>query len=240
MFGCYKDLEKYDEYRQGEPAFSWLPEFDKWASKHFGVKLMPSYVNIIEQKNPKRILYNIELMAFDRADTDKMRADWKNYFDEINTLETVQNKAMELAQKYNDPILNAGDKVRVLRLNTYKYIYLITYLYGKKPFELKNEIKAFFSHLSPVYFSPENPVICVFETKEEARNFLLSDEYNKIRKQIFDLLKPYDDYDVLKESDIMIFADYKENKERIPMYSRWVRDLGQKEWDEHFESIING
>ena len=52
------------------------------------------------------------------------------------------------------------------------------------------------------------------------------------------MLKPYDDYNVLKKDDIKIFIDYKENKESVPMYSRWVQEMRNEQFEEYEKSII--
>lgn len=77
------------------------------------------------------------------------------------------------------------------------------------------------------------------ETKEKARDFLLSKYCKIIKKRCFELLKPYDDYNVLKKDDIKIFIDYKENKESVPMYSRWVQEMRNEQFEEYEKSIIN-
>lgn len=53
------------------------------------------------------------------------------------------------------------------------------------------------------------------------------------------MLKPYDDYNVLKKDDIKIFVDYKENKELVPMYSRWVQEMRNEQFEEYEKSIID-
>lgn len=77
------------------------------------------------------------------------------------------------------------------------------------------------------------------ETKEKASDFLLSDYFEIIKKRCFDLLKPYDDYNVLKRDDIKIFVDHKENKENVPMYSRWVQEMRNEQFEEYEKSIID-
>ena len=82
-------------------------------------------------------------------------------------------------------------------------------------------------------------MICVLETKEEAKKLLLDNNYTWIRQQIFDLLKPYDDYNVLEVDDIRIFVDYKENKEKTPMYVRWVQEMRNEDLEAYERTLIN-
>ena len=77
---------------------------------------------------------------------------------------------------------------------------------------LESEVKSLFIRFKPIYFSLVNPIICVLETKEKARDFLLSEYYKFIKKKCFDLLKPYDDYNVLKKDDIIKIIKNKINK----------------------------
>ena len=118
-------------------------------------------------------------------------------------------------------------------------MYLFTYLLSHKPFELQEQIKAYFSNL-PVYNirSWYIPAICVLKTKKDAKEFLLSDDYKRLKKQIYELLKSYDEYDVLEEDHIRIFVDYMEHMKSIPMYGRWVDDLSNDESDKHFKMLL--
>lgn len=51
----------------------------------------------------------------------------------------------------------------------------------------------------------------IFNEKDQAREFVLDTELrDKVKRRIFDLVKPYDDYGVLKSTDkIEIMADYR-------------------------------
>lgn len=214
---------------QFEPmAFPWLSEVKQCIETTYDIKLITiAYEN-------KENTHKFYICLYDLDDYLKIASEDGCIIP--HKLRTIENNIKGIFEKhsgYNREDISCNISGRFFKSQVLEYILV------RKSFELKDEIKAFFSHLSLVYLSVEIPSICVFETKEEAKRFLLDDEYNKIRKQIFDLLKPYDEYDVLKESHIMIFVDYKENKERIPMYSRWVHDLNTEEWDKYENSIIN-
>lgn len=77
------------------------------------------------------------------------------------------------------------------------------------------------------------------KTKIKAGEFLLSEEYKIIKKKIYDLLKSYDKYDLLEEKDVMLFVDYKDHMDKIPMYGRWVQDLTEREMIEYEKGLIN-
>lgn len=244
MLELYSELVKYDEYRKGEPFFSWLPEFDRWVCEYFGVEFMPSYAEIRKIGRNNTIMYDISLMLFDKDDTKKFwsgptwygRIPW---YEKDKVLEKVQEKAREFAFKYNEPILKENEEIRVVDIAIYKNMYLFTYLLSHKPFELQEQIKAYFSNL-PVYSirSWYIPAICVLKTKKDAKEFLLSDDYKRLKKQIYELLKSYDEYDVLEEDHIRIFVDYMEHMKSIPMYGRWVDDLSNEESDKHFKMLL--
>lgn len=107
---------------------------------------------------------------------------------------------------------------------------------------IRNKAMSLFERLEPTYVTFEtlglSPIICVLETIEQARDFLLSEYCKTVRKECFDLLNPYDEYNVLKENDIIIFVDYKENKEKMSMYGLWVRELPIDELEKYEKSLI--
>lgn len=215
---------------QFEPmVFPWLSEVKQCIETTYDIKLITiTYEN-------KENTHQFEICLYELDDYLKIVSeDGRIIPQKQHAVENFINNMVEKYMEYDN-----GEEIICKISQTFFKSKVLEYLYMRKSFELKNEIEALFSHLSPVYCSVENPSICVFETKEDAKRFLLGDEYNKIRKQIFDLLKPFDDYNILKESHIRIFADFRENKERIPMYSRWVHDLYDQEWDEYENSIIN-
>ena len=114
------------------------------------------------------------------------------------------------------------------------------YLRNNKCIELKEEIKSLFGPYNPTYICHDMPIICVLKTKKEARNFLLSEDIKRIKKQIYDLLKTYDEYDVLKEKDISIVVDYEKHKNSISMYSRYIHDMSKEDLENYENQIING
>lgn len=108
---------------------------------------------------------------------------------------------------------------------------------GQVPEELRACINNLFKDVDTFerYYYKE----CIMKTKEDAKRFLLSEEYKNIKKGVYDLLKTHDKYDLLEENDICIFVDYKEHKEKISMYGRWVNDLSDDEMAKYENSIIN-
>lgn len=222
--------EELDEFynSQFEMAFPWLDEVKQWIEDSYNISIIT--IGYENEENTHKFY----ICLYDWKDYLKIASENGRII--TDKLEAVENNIKGILEKHSG--YNSEDILCKISDCFFKTQVLV-YISYRKAFELKDEIEAFFSHLSPVYLSVELPSICVFETKEQAKKFLLSEEYTKIKKQIFDLLKPFDDYDVLEESHIRIFVDYKENKEHIPMYSRWVRDLNIEEWDRYEKNIIN-
>lgn len=240
----YKDLQEYDEYRRkGEQALPWLPEFEAWLKEYYEVDFLPCRFVKIYQKSYDRVLYNIYPVVMSENETIKVYTKTikeplcKGAEYELNNM---LKKCMQLTLKYNVPEFKPNDLMRVFHCKKYLTLYRHFYLFDHLPYQLISEISSFFERYNPTYISPEIPTICVLNTKEEARKFLLSEDIQHVKKQIYNLLKPYDEYDVLKKEDIDIFVDYEEHMESISMYSRCIRDSNKEDLEFYKNQIING
>lgn len=109
----------------------------------------------------------------------------------------------------------------------------------RKAADAEDKISRLFEHLNPCYLSNSGDK-CVLRTREEAKAFLLSNDYQNIRKQLFVILKKFDKYDIFRENDVRIFVDCKENMDKTPMWGMWANELCKEEMDKYENSIING
>lgn len=213
---------------QFEPMeFPWLSDVKAWIEKKYDVKLM----TILYERSDDGI-NEFMLYFYSPADWNKIplvggQAFWCGHCAEIENI----------IYDY----LKCCGKIRCrLRYTSFessarRYLFSLLYRLDK----LENEVKSLFIKLEPIYITLGGPIICVLETKEKAREFLLSEYYNFIRQKCFDLLKKYDDYNVLKEEDIRIFVDYKENKEKTPMYGFWIQEMSNEDFKEYEDALIN-
>lgn len=241
MFLTYNEFREYDEYRKSTPPIEWLSEFDEYLSDYYGVQFMPTYYEKIDTLNPTRAIHNLHLIVFSMEEAKGIVT--KNH---NNPSTEAFNHEMQyissIAKKYADntglPILKERDVFRVLRLEYYDENYRHHHLLSHKLPELKEELKKKFYGTVPFILSFGSNSHCIFNTKAEAKDFLSGDNYTEICGQIFKTLKQYDEYNVLTQDDIRIFADYKEHYEKIPMWGRWVSDLSKEEWDKYERSII--
>ena len=214
---------------QFEPMeFPWLSDVKAWIEKGYDVKIMTILYEFTIDKIHKFTLY---LYSYEQHKNIPLVGDnfWEYHCEEIETIISHYLK-IEDGEKIECKLGNSTFVTCARR-------YLLSLLYRLDV--LESEVKSLFIRFKPISLSIWNPIICVLETKEKARDFLLSEYCKIIKKRCFELLKPYDDYNVLKKDDIKIFIDYKENKESVPMYSRWVQEMRNEQFEEYEKSIIN-
>lgn len=222
------ELNEYYNYQFEPMEFPWLNDVKEWIEKKYDVKVMTILYEFTIDKIHRFILY---LYSYDQHKNIPLVGDnfWEYHCEEIETFISNYFK-VEDGEKIECKLGNSTFVTCVRR-------YLLSLLYRLDI--LESEVKSLFIRFKPIYLSLGNPIICVLETKEKARDFLLSNYFEIIKKKCFDLLKPYDDYNVLKKDDIKIFVDYKENKELVPMYSRWVQEMRNEQFEEYEKSIID-
>ncbi len=232
-----EELKKYSVFEKEEidlfyncqfeaMSFPWLKNVKKWIEETYNTKVVTISYEFTCKNVHEFCLYlyfNEDLKRIPLEGTTPLNLHAK----------TIEEKILEHL------VLEAGERIECFLSHYTFQLRAKLYLLKNKASELKKEIESYFTHLNLIYLDVRDR-ICVFNSIKEAKNFLLSREYNAIRKRIYDLLKQFDDYDVLALDDIRIFIDYKEHYEKTPMWGRWVRDLSKKEWDKYERSIIEG
>lgn len=241
LFYTYKDFEKYEHYRKGPPALPWLPEFEKWLSEYYGVEVLPCAYEKRISPNSQHAIYNIRPVLLRRDDAEKVYTKTFKSLSCENTeyeLKVMSEKAFSYAQKYNLPKVADNKLFRVLHceiyLESYRDLYLLKHQASKV---LEQEDLLLKYNIS--CFMPGIPMICIFKTISQAKDFIVGGGVSAVRKYIFDNLKVHDQFDFLKENDIQVFVDYQENRVHIPMYSRWVCDMTNEEMEKYIIQILN-
>lgn len=80
--------------------------------------------------------------------------------------------------------------------------------------------------------------VIIFETKEQAGEFLKSDYKQQMHKKIFEIAKTMDKYGVIKESDVHIFADYQAHFDQMEgHYHQWLEELNVDEMN-NYENML--
>ena len=78
----------------------------------------------------------------------------------------------------------------------------------------------------------------IFETKEQAGEFLRSEYKQQMHKKIFEIAKTMDKYGVIKESDVHIFADYQAHFDKMEgHYHQWLEELDYDEMN-NYENML--
>lgn len=218
-------------------------ELDKFYNSQFEPMEFPWLVNI---KNLFEERYGLELMTITLTIPPAGMHIFRFYLKKVTDYtewifdENRKNQMIEEIYKYYN--LVDRDMLRCERGKSFEDR-AKEYLTCTKSYEYKEIIASYFDYLSPVCMMCYNSVyICTLGTKEEAKRFLMSQEYGKIRNQIYDLLKPFDDYDVLRLEDIRMLVDYEEHKLTYPdnFYIQCLGEWNDDQINEHHESIING
>ncbi len=111
-----------------------------------------------------------------------------------------------------------GDKYR----NLYKDLYPHQSKVAKAIAEYFEALKLYCYDLSDL--------LCIFNAKEQASAFYHSDDFNKLNLKIYEIIKPFDNCNVLNPEDICVYIDYADNYEKIQKvygYGQFVaRDFG--------------
>ena len=227
----YDNFKEYDEYRKkGEPALPWLPEFEAWLKEYYEVDFLPCKYDKIYQKSYDRVLYNISPMVMTERDARKVLTKTISEFSVESSeceFSVMQAKAIELAQKHKAPILNQNDRIRVFRCYRYLTLYRDFYLLGKKTRDLNKQIESVIEDISHSRIYKFGYYACVFPTKEQAYCFLSNGKYQQLQENIYKLLKPFDEFEVLTKDIIVLLVDYESHYNKIIKlcpYTRWMAD----------------
>lgn len=90
----------------------------------------------------------------------------------------------------------------------------------------------------PCWLCFKNYFAFIFETKEQASEFLRSEYKQQMHKKIFEIAKTMDKYGVIKESDVHIFADYQAHfDQREGHYHQWLEELKYDEMN-NYENML--
>lgn len=214
---------------QFEPMeFPWLNDVKAWIEKRYDVKEMTVLYEFTTDNIHRFILY---LYSYEQHKNIPLVGDnlWEYHCEEAEAFISKYFK-VEADEKIECKLGNSTFVTSARK-------YLLSLLYRSDM--LESEVKSLFIRFKPVYLSIWDPIICVLETKEKARALLLSEYCEAVKKRCFDLLKPYDDHKVLTTDDIKIFVDHRENKESVPMYSRWVHEMSNEEFEEYERAVID-
>ena len=78
----------------------------------------------------------------------------------------------------------------------------------------------------------------IFETKEQAGEFLRSEYKQQVHKKIFEIAKTLDKYGVIKESDVYILADHQAHYDQMEgHYHQWLEELNYDEMN-NYENML--
>lgn len=227
----FMNKERLDAFYnlQFEPMeFPWLSDVKILIEKTYDVRVM--YI-LYEFTNEKIHRFTLYFYSYDEAQKITLvggQAFWCGHCAEIEDVISNYFKCNEKIE-CKTTYLNFENCAR-------RYLFSLLGILGR----IRDEIEPLFNKLDPIYLLLGYPIICVLETKEKARDFLLSDYYGTVRKKCFDLLKPHDDYNVLSnEEDIRIIVDHGGNF-KPGMYGLWLSEISLEEQKKLEEEIING
>lgn len=205
--------------------FPWLDDVKAWIEKTYDVKVMTILYEILDDGT-----HEFKIYFYSSEDSNKIplvggQVFWAGHCVEI---ENIISNYFECNGKIKCRLTYTNFKS-----SARKYLLSLSFRV------LNEQITELFAYLNPIYTSVGQVMICVLETKEEAKSFLLDDNYKRIRQQIFDLIKPYDEYNILEKDDIKVFVDHKENKEKISMYGFWVQEMLDEDMEKYEKTLID-
>ncbi len=227
----YNEFKEYRESWSKPPIYSWLPEFEEWIAEKYDVTVFPTTLES-SPYGSGTIKYIFSIYPYSYRDMYRIFGKDFEKFSETNVL---IGKIKELIAKYNEPEISPNDIVDVEWGRPYTYYYLRFELLDGAMEKEKEKIVSLFSYLNPLcvkfYGGPLMPIGFILNTKAEAKQFLLSDEPGKLRQKVYDILKPYDEHNVLKPEHIRLLPDYEEHFRSISMYGRWISDMDENEYN---------
>ncbi len=233
----YYDFKEYQDYLKEPPPVSWLPEFDKYVSEKYGVKLMPTYY----KENPVRehCFHAFKIVPFSDEDFHKLDDFFKGrHVHDHSVFENGIGEIIgEFMNRYNSPKTRENSVIFPCLEHSYLWHYRFNYLYNEL-WEMRDELKKHFDYLKPYKSVSFGRVcVCILETRKQAAEFYRSPEYEIIRKKLYEAVKEKDEYDVFLPEYIHIFVDYSKHYHSIPMYERWVWDMFYEEMKNYMDSL---
>lgn len=216
------DLDAFYNSQFEQMEFPWLENVRQWIIEAYNAKVMTISYKCWNENNRDFWLYCF-------SDDDDARIPYEGEMNQ-ESAKTVERKIAELSGFPLSSITCRKDWSFVDHCKLY--------LNSNVSFKFKDELPKFYKEYSP-FVVVNRGKTCVFNTKKEAKDFLLNGGYEKVRRKLFDLLKPFDRYNVLEEADVRILVDFKDNYIKWgDCYCRWIDDLSEREWDEYMRKII--
>lgn len=219
---------EFDRYRESwskPPVYSWLPEFEEWIAEKYDVTVFPTTLESFPYDSDT-VKYIFSIYPYSYRDLYRI---FGKKFEKSSETGVLTEKIKELIAKYNEPEINPNDIVDVEWGRPYTYYYLRFELFERALKKERRKITSLFSYLDPLYVWINMPISLIFKTEAEEKQFLLSDEPDKLRQKVYDILKPYDEHNVLKPEDISFMSDYEERIRDIfrvlPKSGEWVAGL---------------
>lgn len=193
------EFKQYEEYRNGEPMFDWLPEFERVISKKLNARFMPTWCIVqkcVGDSGEEYICYKFRIILYSEKEFRRMP-------DNFNAF--IVKAVNAFIARSHKPKLIKHDRVECSLYDVYTRAYLERYIFRKIE-ESEDKIKLMFDvpgivdlHIGPLSY-------CKFCAKEQAREFMLGDKLPEIRKRIYNLVKQYDEHNVLMPEHIRLFA----------------------------------
>ncbi len=230
----YYDFKKYQDYLKEAPPVSWLPEFDKYVSEKYGVKLMPTFYD--EEDSGNHYVYGFSLTPYSDEDFNRLCDIFKgkNNLDNSVFENGIGEIISEFMNRYNSPEIKENGIIYPFLCQSYLLRYRCNYLLRDIKIKMWDELKKNFDYLKPYRLDAD---ICILKTRKQAAEFYRSAGYKEICRKYYEAIKPFDEYDVLRPEHIHIFVDYKKNYENTPMHGRWVHDMGCEEFYRYMDSL---
>lgn len=244
MFFTYSEFEEYRKSMKNDAELKWLPEFEAWLKEYYEVEFMPSSYKQVTTRGMR--LHNISLVVMNETDVSKVI--FKNCPEKSPerwryVKEFLTEKANEYALLYQEPIMNDKDCLRVVDLISFFESYLYLYLLGQKTRDLNKQIESVIEEISHSHVHRFGYYACVFPTREEAYNFLSGEKYQQVQEEIYKILKPFDEFDVLTRDRVDLLVDYQSHYEKIIKicpYTRWMADNDIRDVKNYNQRILNG
>ncbi len=193
------EFRQYEEYRNGAPMFDWLPEFERIISNKLNARFMPTWCiaeKYVNDSGEEYTCYKFRIMLYSEEKFRRMPNNFNAFL--VKALNTF-------VESTHKPNLQKSDRVECSLYDVYTRAYLEQFIFSKIE-ESEDKIKLMFDVPGIVDIHIGRLSYCKFSTKEQAKAFMLSDKLPEIRKRIYNLVKQYDEHDVLKPEHIRLFA----------------------------------
>ena len=243
MFFTYSEFGEYRRSMEEDSKLKWLPEFEAWLSKYYDVEFMPSSYKQVTTRGMQ--LHNISLVVMNKTDVTRVifKTCPENSPERWQYVkEFLTQKANEYALLYQEPIMTDKDCLRVVDVISFLDSYRDFYLLGQKVQDLNKQIESVIEEISHSHVHRFGYCACVFSTKEQAYRFLSGGKYQQVQENIYKILKPFDEFDVLTKDKIVLLVDYESHYDqviKICPYTRWMADINIEDVKRYNLGILN-